>query len=173
MTGLPMMLRVLAIVGLAAGLVAAVLDWRDARGARAELKICTAAAGDARKPLEGCPDVLVASIDDARRSAQCDAAIAGENLYAERASCTEAVKRRGALLTAAQADLADARAQLAEGQRRTTAAIARAEARATAQARRDADARSALSLAPRGPDGLLTCDAECLRRLSGTAREGR
>jgi hypothetical protein len=77
------------------------------------------------------------------------------------------VKRRGALLTGVQADLADARDQLAQAERRTTAAIARAEARATVQARKDADANSALTAAPRGADGLLTCDAACLRRLSG------
>lgn len=166
-------LRLGATIGLLAGLGVALADWHGARGARAELKICTAAAGDVRDPLEGCPDVLAAAIDDARRSAECDAAIAREDLYAERASCSEAVKRRGALLAGARTDLADARQQLAQAERRTTAAIARAEARATAQAQRTADAHSALSLAPRGSDGLLTCDAECLRRLSGAAREGR
>lgn len=161
--------RLVALGGLGLGLAVAGLDWRDARGARTELKVCTAAAGDARQSLEGCPDVLAAAIDDARRSAECDAAIAREDLYAERASCSEAVKRRGALLTGARADLADAREQLAQAERRTTAAIARAEARATVQARKDADAQSALVAAPRGADGLLTCDAECLRRLSGAA----
>jgi hypothetical protein len=117
--------------------------------------------------------VLAAAIDDARRSAECAAAIEAEDLFAERASCSEPVKRRGALLSGARADLADVRGQLAQAERRTTAAIARAEARATVQARKDADAQSALSHAPRGADGLLTCDAECLRQLSGTAREGR
>lgn len=165
--------RLVALVGLAAGLVVGLADWNSARNARAELRICAAAAANATKPLEGCPDELAAAIDDARRSAECAAAIEAEDLFAERASCSEPVKRRGALLAGARADLADVRGQLAQAERRTTAAIARAEARATVQARKDADAQSALSHAPRGADGLLTCDAECLRRLSGAAREGR
>lgn len=165
--------RVLAIGALAAGIGAGLADWKGARDARAGLRICVAAAGSATKPLEGCPDPLSAAIDDARRSAECATAIEGEDLFAERASCSEPVKRRGALLAGARAELEDARQQLAQAERRTTAAIARAEARATVQARRDADAESALTAAPRGADGLLTCDAECLRRLSGAAPTSR
>ncbi len=165
--------RLVAIVGLAAGVGVGLADWRSARGARAELRICAAATGDKSKPLEGCPDALAAAIDDARRSAECAAAIEAEDLFAERASCSEPVKRRGALLAGARTHLADARGQLAEAERRTTAAIARADARATVQARKDADAQSALSRAPRGADGLLSCDAECLRRLSGSPAQGR
>ncbi|MFN7400341.1 MAG: hypothetical protein ACK5SX_15090 [Sandaracinobacter sp.] len=169
----PVLPRLIGLVALVAGIGVGLADWRGARNARAELRVCTGAAGDVRKTLEGCPDVVAAAIDDARRAAECDAAIARDDLYAERASCSEAVKRRGALLAGARAELENARQQLAQAERRTTAAIARAEARATVQARRDADAQSALSHAPRGADGLLTCDAECLRRLSGAPREGR
>ena len=162
-----------AVAGLAA-LVAAGFDWRDARAARAEFEICSAAAGNPTKPLEGCPDTLAAAIDDARRAAECATAIQAGDLYAERATCSEAVKRRGAELAAAAANLADARAQIAAAERRTTAALARAEARAATQAKRTADATDALAQAPRGADGLFTCDAECLRRLSGGAtQDGR
>lgn len=160
-------LRMGLIGFLAAGLAAAAHDWRMARQARAELRACVSAAGDAAKPLGECPDALAAAIKAARNTAECSAAIDRADLFAERASCPEPVKRRGALLAAAEAELGDARQQMAETERRTTAAISRAEARATVQARRTADAQSALAAAPRDADGLVTCDAECLRRLSG------
>jgi regulator of protease activity HflC (stomatin/prohibitin superfamily) len=82
------------------------------------------------------------------------------------------VKRRGALLVGAEANLADARRQIAEAERRTTAAIARAEARGETQSRRADDARSAIDAAPLGADGLLSCDAQCLRRLAGAGPRG-
>jgi len=164
--------RLLAIGALALGIGAAVLDWRSARQARGELRLCTAAAGDEREPLKGCPETISAAIEAQRRAAACEAAIAGADLYAERASCGEQVKRRGALLVGAEANLADARRQIAEAERRTTAAIARAEARGETQSRRADDARSAIDAAPLGADGLLSCDAQCLRRLAGAGPRG-
>lgn len=161
--------KLLGGVALAAALTFATVDWRSARQARGELKICVAAAKDASKPLDGCHAALFAAITAARAAASCEAAIKASDLYAERASCGEAVKRRGAELTVSLADLDDTRRQLADAERRTVAAISRAEARGATQARMKANAEAQIARLPATAGGLLHCDADCLRRLSASA----
>lgn len=157
---------------LAAGLLIAVLDWRSARSARAELKQCVAAAKDQAKPLDGCQDHVAAAILSARRAAACDVAIDAIDLYGQRMACSAPVKRQGAERDAAIAERDDARAQLADAERRTTAAIARAEARGTTLAQRTRDADATISRLPAGDGGLRTCDADCLRRITGATDGG-
>lgn len=165
--------RLLGGAALLAAVSFAVLDWRDARADRAALKVCVSAAGSADRPFAGCPLPVAQALVDARQAAACDAAIDAGDLFGERSSCSRPVKRRGAELAAARADLADVQAQLADADRLSLAAISRAEARATTAAKRSAYAVATLAKAPRAADGLIDCDAECLRGLSGSPAQGR
>jgi|GEM_PF-3037738 len=169
----PLAARLLASAALLAAVSFAALDWRDARADRAALKVCVSAAGSADKPIEGCPLPVAQAIVDARQAAACAAAIEAGDLFGERTSCAAPVKRRGAELAAARADLADVQAQLADAERLSLAAISRAEARATTAAQRSAHAAATLAKAPRAHDGFIGCDADCLRGLSGPSAESR
>lgn len=161
-----------ALTGLVVtgGLLLAAADWHGARQARASLKQCELAAGpeNPRTDAAGdaCPAALRRAIAAARREAACEAALAAGDAAGERASCTTAVKRRGAELAAARAELAGLAAELAGAEGRALAAIARAERRATSIETRKAHAYTAIQTAPRGADGLHLCDAACLRSLA-------
>lgn len=117
--------------------------------------------------LLNCPQVIADAATIADRYRQCDAALKTGNAYQVRATCSEQVKRRDAAATALAADLADSQAQLAAERAATGAAINRAVARATALNRKDRNAQAAIAAAPRGADGRIRCDDQCLRALAG------
>jgi len=134
----------------------------------ADRAACAVAAQTADQPLDKCPAEVAARVTAARRGVVCETALKEGNLYVIRAACPEQAKRLGAELTAAQADLADLRLQIAAASKVTDAAVARAEARGTATARREAENARTIQSAPRSPDGRVRCDADCLRALSET-----
>lgn len=135
----------------------------EGRAARA----CYASAGPGTDISTKCPKTIVTVIDAERRSRACDAALGRRDLFAQRAACSAAVKRLAAELEAANAELAGAEALLARERRDTAAAVARAEARATTTTTRNRNAEAAILAAPRAADGLVDCDARCMRALDG------
>lgn len=163
------LVKLIASVAGAGLLIVGALDWRGARAARTELRICARAAGDAGKTLDGCPEKLSAAVNAQRQRAACEAGLKADDAWAISTSCGGQVKDRVARQRTAEHNLADARQQLAQAEQRAVAAVSRAEARATQAAERKARATAAISAAPRDGGGLITCDAECLRNLTGSA----
>ena len=162
-----MALKVAGVVAVAAALVFAVADWRGARAARAELRICTMAAAKPQAALDGCTGKLAAAIIALRQAAACETALGGRDLFAIRSTCGPQVQIRVARQAAAEANLADVRVQLAEATARAIAAVSRAEARATQSTERKARAEATIARAPRDPAGIIVCNAGCLRELAG------
>ena len=153
-------------------LALAALDWGAARQARTGLRRCEAAATAPARPTEGCPGPVAEAIAAQRRATACEAALKTADLFGIRAACGPQVLAAHARLTAAEHDLADARAGLAQAERRTIAAVSRADARAKSTAERNAHAAAALSAALSAAGdagGLHACDAACLRALAGGA----
>lgn len=161
-------------IGAIAGLVAAAIWLFGVFRERAELQdfraravACEAAVKAGRDPVASCPQAISDAATRAQRYRDCEAGLAGRDLYVIRAACSAAVKRRDAEATALAfsnavlaRDLATARDQLAAG-------LARADARFDALLRKDKNASQAISAAPRRPDGRVACDADCLRRIVG------
>lgn len=133
-------------------------------------RACAAAVESPSAELGRCDGRIRAVALAARRGQDCEAAIGAGDLYAVRASCGEQVKRLGARLTAAEANAADLTRQLGEERQGRAAAIGRAEQRAAANQSRRTLQDETIRAAPRAADGRLRCDAECLRRLSGSPR---
>ncbi|MDF7776890.1 hypothetical protein P1X14_16655 [Sphingomonas sp. AOB5] len=160
-----------ALIGMF--LIWAVVDRFDQAGKVRELTLqrdnCIAVAEGKPGVPEVCPAQIAVHIRASARAAICEQALAGRDLYAIRAACSEQVKRAVAERDAAIAERADLRTQLAQADARTADAVARAEKRATTTATRKADNDRTISTAPRTADGLVRCDADCLRRLSGEA----
>lgn len=114
-----------------------------------------------------CPAAIAEDVTGSRRTAACDQALLEADLFAVRATCSTEVKT---LLGQrdAETNRADSLAEVLSRTRADqAAAIARAETRARTEAERSARARTVIEGAPRGPDGLVDCDAGCLRDLAG------
>jgi hypothetical protein len=140
-------------------------------GVERDFKACEASVTAGGEPALVCPQQLSDAVTRARRYLLCDAGLKAGDAYRVRAACSEAVKRRDAQATAAQASADSLTAALADLKAGQAAAIARATARAATSARKEADARSALARAPKvggpaGPD-RVRCDDACLRDLTG------
>lgn len=110
-----------------------------------------------------CPAPVALQHRLARASVRCDAALLGADLFAVDAACSTEVKtllsQRDAEAERAESlDVALKRARADQA-----AAVARAETRARVQAERNARGQAAVSTAPRDSDGLVVCDAVCLR----------
>lgn len=168
------MIGVRSILAIIAGALIAFLVWgtvdrfRLAEKAR-DQAACVRAAPTADKPLDRCAAPIANRIGEARRAAECEAALAGNELYAIRATCGAQAKRVVATRDAATLSLASARAALALADETRDAAVARAEARAiTATKRTEANDRT-IRAAPRADDGRVACDARCVRALAGDA----
>ncbi len=113
-----------------------------------------------------CPGPVAAVHVEALRSALCDRALLGGDLFALRTSCSTEVKTLFAHREA-ETRRADALAELLARERADRgAAITRAETRARTETERKLRAAAVISDAPRRGD-LLVLDAERLRQLGG------
>ena len=164
-----------ALAGLALlAAIHAVAGWREDA---AVLKACVAAVGpDAPvgvDPGKACPAPIAADHLAANRARSCDAAFEArpENAYGVAASCSAPVKRVQAERDVARREAKAAIDNLNQERLGQDAAIARASASATALAERKARAAAALNAAPRDGDGLVVCDAQCVRERWGRAGE--
>jgi len=129
--------------------------------------------------VDACSSAVKTLIQEARQARECDAALAvyrvaaptsaalGQSAFAIKMSCSEPVKTLVARADADAANLADAKAQLANAAQSTADAVKRAESRALNTANRKAADDAVISAQPRTADGNVTCDADCLRHLSG------
>lgn len=153
---------------LLAAIVGAAWDWKSARDARSELRACVRAAGDDGRSVEGCAAEIVTVIGAARAASVCDAALLAGDRYREAAACGAGAKRMAGELQVTKASLQSAERQLADLRSSAAASIARAEARATISTERTAHADAAIKAAPRDGNGIITCDAQCLRELAGS-----
>lgn len=153
-----------------------VAGWRDAA---ATLKACVKAvaidAPPASDPGKACPGAIAAAALAANRARACDAAFSArpENTYGVAASCSSPVQRVQAERDIAQGEAKRLTQALTEERLGQDAAIARAAAAATTQAERKARASAALQAAPRDGDGLVVCDAQCMRQRWAAAGERR
>lgn len=114
-----------------------------------------------------CPQAIADAATIAERSRDCDAGLAARDLYVIRAACSAPVKTRDAQATAHQFNADQLAEQLRQARAAIAGAVARADARSQTLTRKDRDAQAALDRAPRGADGRIRCDADCLRRLAG------
>jgi hypothetical protein len=126
---------------------------------------CLTAAGgaDPVASAASCPPAVAAQHRIARASVRCDRALLEADLFAVEAACSAEVKT---LLS--QRDAETVRADglvgaLARARTDQAAAVSRAEARARTQSQRTARGQAVVSSAPRDVDGLVVCDAGCLR----------
>lgn len=162
-----------AIAGLVvlAAIVAAAVwlihDHDRLKGVERAALACEAAVRSGGDWATNCPADIATAATLAARYRQCDAALKTHELYAVRAACSEAVKRRDAEATALAADNADLARRLAEARADLAGAVTRATARATTLTRKDRDAAAAIAGAPRAADGRIRCDDRCLRQLAG------
>lgn len=162
----------LVLAAIVAGAVWLVRDHDRLKSVERKALACEAAVKNASILDAGtlklnCPQVISDAATRGQRYLDCDAALLKGDLYAVRAACSAAVKRRDAQATAFAAEARDLATQLAASRDQLTGALSRAEARNAALSRKDRNATAAISLAPRAADGRITCDDRCLRELTG------
>ncbi|MEZ5709704.1 MAG: hypothetical protein R3E02_09995 [Blastomonas sp.] len=158
-----------ALVALAA-LAWLARDRFDQKAVADAARACEKAAGSESDALADCLPGLRAAIEAQRRAALCEASLGNplpaQSRFAVRMACGEQVKRMAAERDALRIEADQARAamqKLIDGQ---AAAIARAEARADQAQAKARKNEQTIQNAPRDPDGLVRCDAQCLRDLA-------
>jgi len=175
-----MTLRAVAIativlqVAVIAGLGAAV----TAQGGKiATFKSCADQVGAGSLGVLGsakvCPPTIAQAHATAVRAQACEAALSEvpENTYGVGANCAEPIKTVQAERDVARREAKRLTDDLQTERLGRADAISRAQAAATTQAERKARAAAALNAAPRDGDGLIVCDAECVRARWSAAAE--
>lgn len=157
----------LALFALVGALVWFVRDHDRLQGVERRALGCEAAVKNGEATTLNCPQAISDAATRAARYLGCDAGLAARNLYAVRADCSAAVKRRDAEATAREADARNLATQLSAARGQLAGALTRAEARATVVLKRTRNAQAAIAAAPRAADGRIRCDDRCLRDLAG------
>lgn len=131
---------------------------------------CESAAISASEPLTDCGPNVQARVMADRRSILCQVALLPElrpeTRHDANQECDAGTKRLIAQLDAGADDNAALATELAQAREGMGAAIARAEARGRAEQTRRNNAQNVVAASPRGADGSITCDADCLRQLA-------
>lgn len=156
-----------ALLGIIAGAVWLLRDRDRLQGVERRALGCEAAVKSGEAATLNCPQAISDAATRGQRFLECDAVLAKPDLYAVRAACSAAVKRRDAEATALAATAADLAAQLSDARGQLGAAVTRATARATISSRKGSNAAAALSTRAAGADGRILCDDQCLRDLTG------
>jgi hypothetical protein len=149
-----------AIAGALALFVAGLFAWNEhqdivAQQAQiAKHDACLSALGGKGDVATTCDAIIIAAFDRAQHSDTCDQALA---LGGTAPECSQAVAELFG-------NYATVKAQLQSTVADRDAAIGRAAARAASDATRKAQDENALAKAPRLSDGLIVCDALCLRQ---------
>jgi hypothetical protein len=132
---------------------------------------CNAVAFKTSGDLSDCLPEVKSAIEAYRAAETCDAALSSPlpatSRFAIRQACSTEVKTVVAARDAARNNERDARQALAEIQANTVAAVTRAEQRGAQNQKRISNASKAIEAAPRRDDGLVECDADCLRDIGG------
>ena len=134
---------------------------------------CAAVAVKLSGELDACLPEVQSAIEARRQAEACDTALSTERKlpataqYAIRQACSTEVKHLHAERDAARNNAADAKQALETLQATMDAAVRRAEIRGANVQKRKSDATRAIQTAPVGDDGLVDCDADCLRNIGG------
>lgn len=164
-------LAALPLIGLlsTAGMVGLVAMKTAEEGRlRAEIKgqaTCISDAGrtDSAASSATCPAPVAVQHRIARASVRCDEGLLKADLFAVDLSCSIEVKTLLAERLAESRRADSLHESLKAARAAQAAAVARAETRSRTQAERTARGQAAVSAAPRDADGLVVCDAVCLR----------
>lgn len=146
-------------VSVAALAAAGVIWWQhsvidDQKTTIDKVNDCYSALGGMGDVSTKCNAAIVVYFNRAQNAGTCDQALSQEATAPE---CSQAVTD----LFATNVTL---KSQLQSTVADRDAAIARASNRATDEAQQKANDVQALAKAPRQPDGLILCDAQCLRQ---------
>lgn len=122
-------------------------------------------------PRKLCDPVIAARWARAVQAETCDASLSAKpaNLYGIGNNCSTPVKTLHAQYGVVADELGAAVQALKDQKGDQVAAIRRAEADARVQFERKSRAAAAVQSAPRNADGLVICDARCLRARRATA----
>lgn len=134
-----------------------------------EACIRDAGGEDPALTARSCPQPVAIQHRIARAAVRCDAALLGADLFAVEAACSTEVKTLQAERQAESRRADTMATALTRARADQAAAVSRAEARARTQNERTVRGQTVVSAAPRDADGLVVCDAECLRRRFGSA----
>lgn len=131
---------------------------------------CESAAISASEPLDDCEVNLRARVQADRRTIMCEGALLPElrpeTRFTARQACGPGTLRLIAQGDADAGEIASLQTQLTQAREGTAAAVARAEARGRAEQTRRNHAQTVVAAQPRGADGSIACDADCLRQLA-------
>ena len=134
---------------------------------------CAAVAFKLSGDLDACLPEVRSAVEARRQAEACDTALSTERKlpataqYAIRQTCSAEVKHLLAERDAARSNAADAKRAMEVLQANMDAAVRRAEIRGANVQKRKSDATRAIQSAPVGDDGLVDCDADCLRNIGG------
>jgi hypothetical protein len=120
-------------------------------------------------PARLCDPAIANDHAAAVKAKACDEGLDAvpENTFGLRQVCSTAVKGLVAERDVARAERDGFQGDLKVARDGQAAAITRAEARIRTEAQRKIDAAQVVASAPRDADGLVVCDAGCLRRRAG------
>ena len=131
---------------------------------------CEAAASQSAKDLSDCGPNVRSRVEADRQTIICEEALLpelrDETRFIAGISCGPGAKRLIVQVEAQTSEIASLRAALDKTSADNAAAISRAEARGRAEQTRKNYVRQIVQDAPVGADGLVRCDAECLRRFA-------
>ncbi len=168
----------LAIAALTSALVVmgGLLSWQSRKVN--EHQACLAALQSGAigaDPSQVCEPIIATNHLVAARSYTCDAALTArpENTYGAKAACSTPIKTLQAERDVARVEAGRLTRTLNDERLGRDAAIARAQVAATTQAERKARAVAAVQAAPRDGNGLIRCDAECVRNRWALANPER
>lgn len=162
--------------GLLIGLCAALVVWlaqdrfrqKDIADNAARCEV--AASKDDGDDLDDCLPNIALRIVSARRAVRCENAIFPELRPETRSAagqhCTAGTQRLIAQGDAQASQIESLNQSIQKMRQDSAAAVARAEARGRSEQVRRDNARQTIEAAPQDAYGRITCNAECLRKLT-------
>lgn len=131
---------------------------------------CESAAISASEPLDDCDVNVRSRVQADRQTIVCENALLPElrpeTRFTARQACSAGTLRLIAQGDADAGEIASLQQQLDQAREGTAAAVARAEARGRTEQTRRNNAQNVVAAQPRGADGSIACDADCLRQLA-------
>ena len=166
--------RILYLVGIIAAIGAVtflVLDRFEQKERADAAQACALAADKPDQSISACLPEIRVRVAQARAAGVCQQALLPKLTEATRFaagnSCDSGTKRLIAEVDMLNARNAALSSELKRARNASGEAVVRAEKRAAQAQERNDDAQAAIEAAPRGDDGGIECDADCLRRIAG------
>lgn len=169
--------KIAASAAAAAGLAASawlIQDRFHQKGLAEAASRCAVAAGkpagDKGSDLDDCLPVIGLEVAAARQAATCDRTLLptmdATTRFVMLNSCGPGAKRLVAERDTLASERDGLKTLLDRAQVNADAAVSRAESRASTQQKRTDHAQGTIAAAPRDGDGLIMCDAGCLRQIA-------